>query len=163
MGDYRGSACEGEKSGHEEVGEDFGLPGGSEPLEWSRVFMGAGHVAPLPGMVPKPQTPRSKAGSGINHLVCAMGVVTWSFCCHLGMVGSLPNSKFPDASRGPTLRTGLSEDNSRRHAVSTLSCTISSYSFFFFYLNIVSLRFIHVMYLSLVSLLNFPSILLINI
>lgn len=132
MGDYRGSACEGEKSGHEEVGGDFGLPGGSEPLEWSRVFMGAGHVAPLPGMMPKPQTPRSKAGSGINHLVCAMGVVTRSLCCHLGMVGSLPNSTFPDASRGPTLRTGLSKGQQlQAHCVNSFLHNILLQLFFF--------------------------------
>lgn len=51
MGDYRGSVCEGEKLGYEEVGGDFGLLGGFEFLEWSRVFMGVGYVVLLFGMM----------------------------------------------------------------------------------------------------------------
>lgn len=45
----------------------------------------------------------------IKHIICNFGTVSHSY---LGMVGTLPKSKFSDASHGSSLQADLSKDSS---------------------------------------------------
>ena len=78
--------------------------------------------APSAWQVPKSQTPQSKAG--VQHKPRCLHRQPRnheSFLSVLGLVRTLPKSKFPDASQGPTLQAGLSKDSSLRPATFTLS------------------------------------------
>lgn len=75
------------------------------------------------------------AGTNIPDSQKESRCTSWSTCLYkelkhggpflsvLKMVGTLPKSKFPNASQEPTLQTGLFEDGSLRPAVLNLFCT----------------------------------------
>ena len=74
--------------------------------------------------VPKFQTPGRKAGAHHKaHCLYKELKHGGPFLSVLKMVGTLPKSKFPNASQEPTLQIGLFEDGSLRPAVLNLFCT----------------------------------------
>ena len=80
-----------------------------------RVFTGGwSRRHPLPSTHQNPRLPEGKQVSRpLKHRKLLSSV--------LRIMGSMPNSKFPDISQGPTWQVGFSKDSSPRPAVLTLS------------------------------------------
>lgn len=136
------------------------------PSSWetqARVFSGGwSRKLPLPGMAPKLWTSKRKARAQHKRKAhCTNSLVTLSLFHHLRSGGNLPEIQVQRCQPRATLRAGRSNDGSLSPAMLTLFCTV--YILHLCTCNIRILKFIHLIHVALVPLLDFCGILCVNI
>lgn len=78
-----------------------------------RLFVGGWpHRHPLPSLYPNPRLPEGKQVFGTSHSLYKQLRCSEPLLSVLGIVGTLPKSKFPYASQRPILQAWFSKDNS---------------------------------------------------